>query len=241
MTSWPASHPAAPANRPANEYGPHPRVSAIALLRVLLINRQAVWAAASLRVRSLIWATRSQATSVAAAASKSLVRRRHRPNQANLRSTTHRRGRSWKPLTPGVVRRSRWSMDRSPRAHRGADSPDRSGRQRCGPTEGISSVSSSAAAPRHGSPGRWPDEHEPREGGHWYRSQYAACGRNALSCVIAAWSAGLRGRRTLAVDHRCRRFRRASELFSRPPDKNADDPLPPARIPPCIKIALHRR
>src|ERR1700676_5197071 len=43
----------------------------------------------------------NQATSVAAAASKSLARRRHLPDQAKVRSTTHRRGRSWKPLTPG--------------------------------------------------------------------------------------------------------------------------------------------
>jgi selenocysteine lyase/cysteine desulfurase len=52
------------------------------------------------RVSSLRWATRSQATSVVGKPSKSLARRRHRPNQAKVRSTTHRLGSSWKPLTP---------------------------------------------------------------------------------------------------------------------------------------------
>jgi len=61
---------------------------------------------ASLRVRSLRWATRSQATWVAAVASKSLARRRHLPNHAKVRSTTQRRGNSWKPLTP----RGRWTI-----------------------------------------------------------------------------------------------------------------------------------
>jgi hypothetical protein len=60
---------------------------------------------------------------------------------------------------------------------------------------------------------------------------------DALPRVVAARSAGLGSRRTLAVDHRRRRLRRTSELFSRAPDKNADDPLPPARITPGIKIA----
>jgi hypothetical protein len=64
---------------------------------------------------------------------------------------------------------------------------------------------------------------------------------DAFPRVVAARPAGLRGRRTLAVDPCCRRLRRASERFSRPPDKNADDPLPPTHIPPRIKIALHRR
>src|SRR5580692_1803429 len=64
---------------------------------------------------------------------------------------------------------------------------------------------------------------------------------DAFPRVVAARPPGLRGRRTLAVEHGGRRLRRASELFSRPPDQNADDPLPPTRIPPRIKIALHRR
>src|SRR5207244_4743103 len=42
-----------------------------------------------------------KAVALAMVASKSLARRRLRPSQAKLRSTTHRRGRSWKPLTPG--------------------------------------------------------------------------------------------------------------------------------------------
>ncbi len=52
------------------------------------------------RVRSLRWATRSHATSVAVDPSKSRARRRQRPNHAKVRSTTQRRGKSWKPLTP---------------------------------------------------------------------------------------------------------------------------------------------
>jgi Enoyl-CoA hydratase/isomerase len=46
---------------------------------------------------------------VAAEPSKSLARRRHLPNQAKVRSTTQRRGNSWKPLTPGGARQSRLS------------------------------------------------------------------------------------------------------------------------------------
>src|SRR5258705_4624554 len=57
-------------------------------------------AAASRLVRSLMWATSIQAASVAADTSKSLARRRHLPHQAKVRSTTQRRGTSWKPLTP---------------------------------------------------------------------------------------------------------------------------------------------
>src|SRR6516165_755250 len=45
-------------------------------------------------------AMRSQAVALAMDASKSLASRRQRPSQAKVRSTTHRRGRSWKPLTP---------------------------------------------------------------------------------------------------------------------------------------------
>jgi hypothetical protein len=55
---------------------------------------------------------------------------------------------------------------------------------------------------------------------------------DALPSVVAARSAGLCGRRTLAVDHRRRRFWRASKLFSRAPDKNADHSLPSPRITP---------
>src|SRR5476651_697755 len=64
---------------------------------------------------------------------------------------------------------------------------------------------------------------------------------NAFPGVVAARSAGLRSRRALAVDYRCRRLRLASELFSRAPDQNTDNPLPPARIAPSIKITLYRR
>ncbi len=51
-------------------------------------------------INSLRWAMRSQAVSVAGDPSKSLDKRRHLPNHAKVRSTTHRRGKSWKPLTP---------------------------------------------------------------------------------------------------------------------------------------------
>src|SRR5882757_11119360 len=52
------------------------------------------------RVKSLRWATRSQARSVATEPSKSFARRLHLPNHAKVRSTTQRLGNSWKPLTP---------------------------------------------------------------------------------------------------------------------------------------------
>ena len=42
----------------------------------------------------------NHAASVAADPSMSLARRRHLPHQAKVRSTTQRRGKSWKPLTP---------------------------------------------------------------------------------------------------------------------------------------------
>jgi len=54
--------------------------------------------------------------------------------------------------------------------------------------------------------------------------------------VVAARSADLGSRRTLASDHRRRRIWRASELLARPPDQNVDHPLPPARITPSIKV-----
>jgi hypothetical protein len=42
----------------------------------------------------------SQAVALSMEASKSLARRRLRPSHAEVRSTTHLRGKSWKPLTP---------------------------------------------------------------------------------------------------------------------------------------------
>ena len=132
-------------------------------------------------------------------------------------------------------------MDRSPRAHRGADSR-------------VDPVGKDMAQPREFHPyllqqryramavldvGRMNMNPEKETTGIGHNMPLAAV--NALSCVVAAWSAGLGGRRTLAVDHRCRRLCRASELFSCAPDKNADDPLPPTGITPRIKIALYRR
>ncbi len=43
-------------------------------------------------------AIRSHGSALSMVFSKSLARRRLRPNQANVRSTTHRRGKSTKPL-----------------------------------------------------------------------------------------------------------------------------------------------
>src|SRR5258708_31161955 len=53
------------------------------------------------RERSRRLASSTQAVALATVASKSLARRRLRPNQAKLRSTTHRRGGSWKRFVPG--------------------------------------------------------------------------------------------------------------------------------------------
>ncbi len=52
------------------------------------------------RVRSWMLARKIQASAVSMAVSKSLASRRFRLSQASVRSTTHRRGRSWKPVTP---------------------------------------------------------------------------------------------------------------------------------------------
>lgn len=108
-------------------------------------------------------------------------------------------------------------------------------------SRGSSSPHSSAAARRHGSPERWPDEHEPRAAGHWCPSQYAAYGRRC-ACLRRsravrqfAWSAHFGCRSPLPSASIC------VQAFSRPLDENADNPLPPACIPPCVKIALHRR
>lgn len=49
------------------------------------------------RVIVLMCATSIHATALAIVASKSLARRRQRLSQANVRSTTHRRGRTSKP------------------------------------------------------------------------------------------------------------------------------------------------
>ena len=45
-----------------------------------------------------MWATRTQATALAMVASKSLARRRQRPSQAKVRSTTQRRGKHLEAL-----------------------------------------------------------------------------------------------------------------------------------------------
>jgi hypothetical protein len=57
-----------------------------------------IQALASLRVSRRMWATKTQAVAEAMVVSKSLARRRQRPSQPKVRSTTHRRGRSTKPL-----------------------------------------------------------------------------------------------------------------------------------------------
>lgn len=44
-----------------------------------------------------MWATKTHATALAIVASKSLASLRQRPIQANVRSTTQRRGKTWKP------------------------------------------------------------------------------------------------------------------------------------------------
>ena len=44
----------------------------------------------------------SQASALAMVASKSLARRRFRPSQAKVRSTTQRRGRTLKPVTSSL-------------------------------------------------------------------------------------------------------------------------------------------
>ena len=67
-----------------------------------------------------MWATRTQATALAMVASKSLASLRQRPSQAKVRSTTHLRGRTSKPLAVSerlmisiVHRRLRFSAARS--------------------------------------------------------------------------------------------------------------------------------
>src|SRR5882672_5612645 len=67
---------------------------------------------ASFRVNSLILATRIQATALSIEASKSLARRRHRPIQARVRSTTQRRLTRTKPLASSA--RLTISIDQSP-------------------------------------------------------------------------------------------------------------------------------
>jgi len=64
---------------------------------------------------------------------------------------------------------------------------------------------------------------------------------DALAGIKAAWATGLRRRSTLAVDDGHSRFRLSSEFLPRLPDQGSDDPVPPASVPPSIKIALDRR
>ena len=71
---------------------------------------------ASLRVMSWTEAMKSQAVELSRVVSKSLARRRFRPSQAKVRSTTHRRGSSTKPLA--VSDRLMISMTQSPRPAR---------------------------------------------------------------------------------------------------------------------------
>jgi hypothetical protein len=51
-----------------------------------------------LRMSRRMWATRRKAVAEAMDFSQSLESLRHRPSQAKVRSTTHRRGRTSKPL-----------------------------------------------------------------------------------------------------------------------------------------------
>ena len=71
---------------------------------------------ASLRVMSWTEAMKSQAVELSRVVSKSFARRRFRPSQAKVRSTTHRRGSSTKPLA--VSDRLMISMTQSPRPAR---------------------------------------------------------------------------------------------------------------------------
>ena len=64
---------------------------------------------------------------------------------------------------------------------------------------------------------------------------------DALPCVVAARPASLRGWCSLTVDHGGCWLGRTPQLFSRPPDKYMDDPLPPTCISPRVKVTLHRR
>src|SRR5882757_734461 len=64
---------------------------------------------------------------------------------------------------------------------------------------------------------------------------------NAFAGIVASRTAGLRRRRTLAVNDRCRWSGLAPELSAGFPDQNSDDLLPPSGIAPSIKIALNRR
>lgn len=50
------------------------------------------------RMRIRMWAIKAHAVELAIDVSQSFVSRRHRPSQANVRSTTQRRGRTLKPL-----------------------------------------------------------------------------------------------------------------------------------------------
>src|SRR3984957_13181138 len=165
-------------------------------------------------------AMRSHATSVGAAPSESLESRRHRPNQANVRSTTQRRGRSWKPFTP-------WG------ALDNLDGPWTTlGKCIKELFAAVDSVGKDVAQPRefhsnflqqwHGAMAildvRRMNVHSEKQAiGIGHNVPFTAV--DALARVVAAGSASLRGRRTLAVDHRGRRLRCASELFTRAPDK----------------------
>jgi hypothetical protein len=54
------------------------------------------------RTRRRMWATSTQATALSIVASKSLARRLHRPIQAKVLSTTHRRGSRTKPFAASL-------------------------------------------------------------------------------------------------------------------------------------------
>ena len=88
------------------------------------------------RVIVRICATHAQATALAMAASKSLVRRRQRPSQANVLSTTHRRGRISKtfPMSERLMISN--VHDPLPSALRAVCSRHSRRRRRCGVTTG---------------------------------------------------------------------------------------------------------
>src|SRR3974390_22017 len=64
---------------------------------------------------------------------------------------------------------------------------------------------------------------------------------DAFAGIEAARAASMGRCSALAVDDRSRRGRSTSKFLPRSADQSSDDPVPPARIAPGIKIALDRR
>src|ERR1700678_2796997 len=196
----------------------------------------------SLRVKRLIWATSIHARALSIVASKSLARRRQWPSQAKVRSTTHRRAMSTKPLA--AFGRLTISTVQSPLSRKGLLEFG----------AGVSAVGEDVAQPRIDRADRRQDERsavaildvggmddDADEMALRVGDDVPLATHDLLAGVESARTAAFTGFRGLAVDHAGCRAGLAAILLSRRHDQGVIDRLPTSLVAPGVEIPLHRR